>query len=306
MSHLMRTIRAVAFLTCLTTVAGAQKPGVVPPSQKIDRRFAAAPDLSLRFAGAFARLTIIGWDRDSVVLTGSASAGAQVGGGGSAPPAHSAKFYVEMSDLKANADGVFELRVPTKARIWAKAGTATITVTGVTGELDLNIVGGEIKVSGSPRTLNIESLDGNVSVDGAPAWLRVRTAAGQVELVGGSDDAGLTTVSGPIRVSGNGTIERGKFESVSGDIVFSSQPAKSGSLTFDTHSGRVELQLSPKIPIEFDGAAMAGTIENTLTKSRPGPGREGRGQELGFGGGEAGTARIVVRTFKGTVVLRPR
>jgi hypothetical protein len=65
------------------------------------------------------------------------------------------------------------------------------------------------------------------------------------------------------------------------------------------------LRLPPKPNLELDAATVTGTIENGVTSSRPIAGREGRGMELGFSSG-TGDTRVVVRSFKGNVVLKPR
>jgi DUF4097 and DUF4098 domain-containing protein YvlB len=72
-----------------------------------------------------------------------------------------------------------------------------------------------------------------------------------------------------------------------------------------THSGRIELQLPPRPDLELDAATVTGSIENAVTSSRPITGREGRGMELGFSSG-SGNTRVVVRSFKGNVTLKPR
>jgi len=179
-----------------------------------------------------------------------------------------------------------------------------IEVSGVTGGLDLNIVGGSVTVSSTPRELNIESMDGAVRVTGGAAWLRVKTATGDIDVRGGSEDAGLSTVSGTVRVS-DGRYERGKFETVTGNVVYQGDVGYKGSLDLTTHSGRIELRLPPRPNLELDAATVTGTIENAVTSSRPIAGREGRGMELGFSSG-TGDTRMVVRSFKGDVALKPR
>jgi hypothetical protein len=72
-----------------------------------------------------------------------------------------------------------------------------------------------------------------------------------------------------------------------------------------THSGRVELRVPLRPDLELDATTVTGAIENTVTSRRPSPGREGRGMELAFSSG-TGDTRVVVRSFKGTVVVRPR
>ena len=191
--------------------------------QKVDIRRAAAPEISIRLTGAFASLRILGWAKDSVAVTGTLPKAARFEayfGNNASEPSRGAKMYVEApNDNAAAAAGELELRVPTRARVWAKSGSAKIEADGVSGGLDLNIVGGSVRVGGEPRELNVESMDGAVSVEGSPAWVRLKTAAGDITMKGASPDAAFTTVSGTIRVS-EGPLERARFESVTGSITF--------------------------------------------------------------------------------------
>ena len=273
----------------------------------VERRYVMAPDASIRVAGAISNLRIIGWDRDSLVITGTVPVGWRFDGGAAAPsagPSRGAKFFVEGTTEISPTGAALELRVPTRARVWAKSGSADMDVSGVTGGLDLNIVGGSVTVQGTPRELNIESMDGDVRVQAGASWLRVKTATGNVDVRGGSDDAGISTVSGTVRVS-NGRYERGKLETVTGDVIYEGEVGNKGSVDITTHSGAIELRLPPKPSLELDAVTVTGTIENGVTSSRPIPGREGRGMELGFSSGN-GDTRIFVRSFKGNVALKPR
>ena len=275
----------------------------------IERRAAIASDASIRIAGAISSIRIIGWDRDSLVLTGTMPQGWRFDGGVAASsvtgPGRGAKFFIEAPSEVIPTGATVELRVPTRARVWAKSGSADIEVTGVAGGLDLNLVGGSVTVYSTPRELNVESMDGAVHVLAGAAWLRVKTATGDIDVRGGSEDIGLSTVSGTIRL-GAGRYERGKFETVTGDVVYQGDIGYRGSIDLTTHSGRVELQLSTKqLDLEVDAATVTGSIENALTKSRPIPGREGRGMELGFGSG-SGNTHVLIRSFKGNITLKPR
>jgi DUF4097 and DUF4098 domain-containing protein YvlB len=147
-------------------------------------------------------------------------------------------------------------------------------------------------------------MDGDVYVMAGAEWLRVKTATGGIEVRGGSEDAGLSTVSGAIRVA-DGRYERGKFETVTGDITYRGDFGFRGSMDLTTHSGRIELQSPPRPDLELDAATVTGAIENAVTSSRPVTGREGRGMELGFSSGN-GATRVVVRSFKGNIALKPR
>jgi hypothetical protein len=80
--------------------------------------------------------------------------------------------------------------------------------------------------------------------------------------------------------------------------------ARRASLDVDSHSGDVVLGLAPKLlDAEVELITVAGTIESSRVTARtPTAGREGRGQALSFTAG-SGSARVLVRTFKGTIRL---
>jgi hypothetical protein len=290
-------------LAALAVVAGAPSAAA---QQKANHRFAVTPTASIRLFGDVGTLRIVGWDRDSVVLTGTLPTGARLDasrGGDPAKPSAGMKIYVEVPRAPA-PDAKLELRVPARARVWTKSGSADVEVVGLTGGLDINIVGGSVRVACSPAELQVESMDGSVTIEGSPAWLRAKTATGDFVLRGGSEDAAISTVSGAVRV-GDGRFERIKLTSVTGAIVFAGDLARAATLDVDTHAGPIELRLRTRPDADVDAATVTGTIENSLTPQRPIAGREGRGMELGFSSGSA-SARIVIRSFKGNIYLRAR
>ena len=290
-------------LLCALAPLGAEP---LEAQEKTTQRYSVTPTASIRVFGDVGSLRIIGWDRDSVVVTATLPAGTRMDasrGGEPGRPSPGMKIFVEVPRAPA-PDARLELRVPARARVWAKSGSADVEVTGLTGGLDVHIVGGSVRVACSPAELQVESMDGSVTIEGSPAWLRAKTATGDIVLRGGSEDAALSTVSGAMRI-GDGRFERGKFTSVTGSIVFAGDLARGATLDFDTHGGPIELRLPSKLDAEFDIATVTGTIENTLTSRRPIAGREGRGMELGFTSG-VGRGRVLVRSFKGSIHLRAR
>ena len=271
--------------------------------QKVDIRMRAIPAVSVRLGGAISSVRVIGWDRDSVALTGTLGPGSKMDGG---PMANMGlvvgmKFFIDAPDESSLRVNKLELRVPALARVWIKGGSADVEASGVTGSLDLNIVGGSVRVSGNPRELIIESMDGGVSVTGSPEFARVKTATGDIVLQGGGEDVTLTTVSGSIRAA-DGTVQRGRFESVTGPIVFAGDFARAGDAKFDTHSGAIEVRLARRANVEIDAESITGSIENAWSSGRPAVGREGRGMQLGTSGGMSG-ARVSIRSFKGSIKL---
>ncbi len=293
-----RSLLSAALLACALPLAA---------QQKVDLRRAAAPNVYVRVNGAYASLRVVGWEKDSIVMTGALPKGTRFEpamGSATDGPLKGAKFYIEPPAQGGGATGTLELFVPVGATVWAKAGNARIDVSGIGGSLDLNLVGGAITVSGTPRELNVESMDGTVDITGTPAWMRVKTATGDVNVRGAAPDAGFTTVGGNITLR-DGTYERIRVEAVTGNVVFASTLGRAGNLTIDSHSGTIDMQLAPKSSIDIDATTIAGTITNSVTARRPTPGREGRGEELALALG-VGDARATLRSFKGNIRLGTR
>ncbi|MDB4917920.1 MAG: hypothetical protein JWM95_5564 [Gemmatimonadetes bacterium] len=273
--------------------------------QKVLLGHAASPAVSVRLIATVGDVWVVGWDRDSVDLKGTVPDGArfELSAGAPAERSNGVKMYVEAPPKGTEGEGRLMLHVPRGARVWVKTGSADIDVTGLTGGLDLNVVGGSITVRGNPKEVRAESMDGDVTIDGAPEWLRVKTATGNIVMHGGQD-VGASTISGSIHVTG-GDVERAKIEATTGSIVFATGLSRAASVEIETHSGAIDLELPYRADVELDVATITGTIENGWTKSRPVAGRENRGMTLTTTAG-AGGGRIVVRSFRGAVAVKGR
>ena len=270
--------------------------------RKVWAGYATTPDVSVRLFAAVGSVHVIGWDRDSVEVMGSVATGSKVAlNAPQAGAARGLKLFVEAPTEQAGREGALTMHVPRGARVWLKTGSAELTVTDVTGGLDLNVVGGSITVHGSPRELRAESMDGAVTIDGVPEWMRVKTATGDIALRGGQD-VEASTISGAIDAR-NGEADHLKLESTTGTIRFALGLARGATIEMETHSGPIDVQLSRKSPPEVDAATVTATIENMWSKTQPTAGREGRGMSLELGGGQMG-GRVVLRSFKGKITLR--
>lgn len=270
--------------------------------RKINEQFAALPDGHVRVQLLAGSVRVTGWDRDSIMVRG-----AVFETGGEKFQLHRDKAGVKISVWDPVAEKVppsqLELFVPARSHIAIKTATATVVVSGVVGGVDVGTSTGAIEVSGSPRELIAESLSGGVTADVRSRVARVRTATGFVTMRGAVADASVVTVSGHVLVE-TGNIERGRFESVDGDLRFRGAIGRLASLDLINHAGAIELVLPPAAGAEVSVSTFEGTIDNALgvTPSRVLV-RKGKGTEQTYtlaGGG----AYITIRTFKGAVILR--
>ncbi len=265
---------------------------------KVNRGMPLDPTAAVRIYNSVGSVRVTGWNRDSVWIKGSLGKDDVIHMGGTRL---GMKVFVEGLDDRNPAPANLEIMVPARAKVWIKTATATIDVQGVTGSLDLYIVGGEIRVSGNPADVNAEAIDGSITINGSPAWARAKSASGDVTLDGSSPDVTMSTVSGKISVTGK-KFEKAKFESVTGSIRFTGTFEPGGLVSFETHSGSIELRIPSSAPADFDIVSIAGPIINKLTSTRPVAGRYGRGAELISSNASGGTS-VVIRTFKGPVTL---
>jgi hypothetical protein len=293
-------ILAALALAASTTNATAQ-------GGRVNLGHSAAKDIAVRLVGPFARLKVTGWAHDSVALVGWIPPTFKLDNafaGDPGVPSRGAKFYIDGEGVVTMKTASLELFVPAAARVWIKGGTSDVTVTGVTGDLDLNMLGGTIVVDGKPTALNVEAIDANVHFSGTSDWLRLKTDAGDIAMAGQSADAAFTTVSGNVRVIG-ATLDRARFESMTGSLTFAGELLRNASLQFDSHSGAIDVQLGGKPSAVIQVVTLAGMIENLLTSKRAMAGRNGRGQELEFDVGQ-GNGRIRITTYKGNVRIAGR
>jgi hypothetical protein len=284
-------------LACVLTA------GPVHAQQKVLAGFAATPTVSVRLFAAVGTVQVLGWDRDSVQVSGVVPADTRVEMGPlrSTKKIEGFKLFIEAATEKGAREGKLTFHVPRGARVWLKTGSSRIEVSDVTGGLDLNVVGGSITVHGNPRELRAESMDGAVTVDGTPEWMRVKTATGDIVLRGGQN-IGASTISGTIDAQG-GQVDHAVLETTTGAIRFALGLARGATVQMETHSGPIDVRLPRKAEAEVDAASVTREIENSWSRVRPVAGREGRGMTLTNSGGISG-GRVVVRSFKGRITLR--
>lgn len=272
---------------------------------KVERGLRLDADGAIRITNLVGSVRVTGWSRDSVSLRASLPKGDKVFMGGGP---RGMKMFIEPLNDRNPQPSRLELMVPARAKVWVKTATAEIEVSGVTGELDLYVVGGRIRVSGTPAELNAEAIDGDIEVNGKPGWLRAKSASGTVTFNGSSGDASISTVSGGITVNsvpaeGNGKFERAKLETVTGPIRFNADIQRGAAIDFSTHSGSLNIAIPRRTGADFEVASIAGSITNDLNYAKPVKGRYGRGSELVMTNSSGG-ARVTVRSFKGPVTLR--
>ena len=223
--------------------------------------------MSVRLFASVGTVQVIGWERDSVVISGAVASGSQVCARHAEPGRVAGlKLFVESPTEQAGREGALTMHVPRGARVWLKTGSADVTVSDVTGGLDVNIVGGSITVRGSPRELRAESMDGAVAVDGTPGWMRLKTATGTSRCAAARTSA-VDDQRNDRRARWPGGAREARVDDGRHPLR-----ARAGSRC-DGRDGDAQRRdrraASRKTPMEVDAATVTGAIENAWSKSRP-------------------------------------
>jgi DUF4097 and DUF4098 domain-containing protein YvlB len=252
---------------------------------------------SIRIINLAGSVHVTGWDRDSVAVVG-------------VPGDSNARFFIGGSDrsLKLGLDTPegtpirwptdLDVRVPAASRVWIKTATGEIDADNLTGEVSAVTVGGRVRIGGTLRELTAESMDGSIEIAADATSARVRTANGTIVLRGVLRQVEASSVSGELLVGMTGPIEHARLETISGNVSFKGPLTADGSLEVESHDGDIELRMPPTLSATYDLNAYGGTIRNELVPR--GASVKGE-QHLVIG---TGSARVSVRTFKGTVAVK--
>jgi DUF4097 and DUF4098 domain-containing protein YvlB len=159
----------------------------------------------------------------------------------------------------------------------------------------------EIRVPHGGR-VEAETLSADVTVEAVSGAVTVNSVSGTVEISGAVPEADVSTVSGTLILSTSTELRRGKFNSVSGTIVLKSELSPDGSFSFETVSGNIELHLPAGTSAEFDIESFSGDIENDFGQeaTRTSEYLPSKSLEFSIGGGGAS---VSVSTINGDVEL---
>ena len=193
------------------------------------------------------------------------------------------------------------LRVPLAASIEVETISADIDVNGSAGEsIVLSTVSGDVEVEASPRRLEIQSVSGEVEFAGSVSRSSVETVSGDISLSGVQGEIEISTVSGDVSLIAE-EVDRGRFESVSGDMKLDLAISDNGRLVSASMSGDLVLRLPEAQQAGFVIQTYSGDIRSDFGESvkvSKGPGSVLKYQEGNNG------ALIRLESFSGDIQVR--
>lgn len=255
-------------------------------------------------------VSVQGWDREMVEITGTLDENVErleITG-----DRKHLKIRVILPDrVREGGEADLEVRVPAGAEVSVSTVSADQDIAGLTGELTIASVSGDISVTGGPlKDIEIDSVSGEIDLAASAPTIEVDSVSGDLTLdapaQGVLPELHAETVSGDMMILDD--LSSCKLTSISGDVTYQAGFPADGSYEFEIFSGDIEIAVPASTGARFEITTFSGEIESDFTSvsvEREGPGRGDKSGHSNFTIGD-GRARVRIESMSGDVSISPR
>ncbi len=271
--------------------------------ETIDETRPVNRDCSVSIDNISGSVTVTGWDRNEVHITGTLGEGVEkleIEG-----DKNRLEIRVKHPERSSkDGDAYLTVQVPRSGKLDVSTVSADIEVDNIDGKLSMNSVSGDIEARGKPAEVETNTVSGNVNLSVETDHVHVNSVSGDVQLEKNRGRAEVEIVSGDIWIKG-GNFERLNLNAFSGDIHFQGGFEGDGRYEFNGHSGDVILTLPGRVDAEFDISTFSGDIRNDFGSDGERTSKYAPGSQLHFTTG-SGKAEVRINTFSGDVRLEKK
>lgn len=294
MNNKIRTVVTAVFVVALsaplTAIGGAE----------IDKTLDMPKDGHVLVENLAGSIEFTTWDREEAQIRGSA--------GDDVEEVEITKTSKGIQVKVRNRKGVrriddtdLYLKIPKNANIEAEGVSVDITISGSQAEsIMLNTVSGDLEVESVSQRIELAVVSGDIEFEGKTSRASIESVSGDITLVGATGEISASTVSGDVSMEA-GEVNRGRFESVSGEMTLSLSLTDGGRLSSDSMSGDVYLKLPASQQAEFTVQSYSGDINSDFGDSAKVS--QGPGVVLNHREGDNG-AEVKLQTFSGDISIR--
>ena len=271
-------------------------------AEEVDERLDAAPDGQVDISNIAGSVTVTGWSRDAVEVTGTLGRNVEE----LIFERKKDKVTVKVKVPRHGGRGIdsdLHINVPQNSSIDVSAVSADIDVTDVLGEQRLHTVSGDVSTESAGNDVEAQSVSGDVEVDGdkSDTETNASTVSGDVTLFRVSGTVSAESVTGRVIVD-EGSFSRADLNVVNGELLFQAELRKGGKLSAETVNGAVDVELVGDVSAKIDVSTINGRIRNCFGPEPERTSKYAPGWSLRFTEGD-GDARVDISTVNGGVKL---
>lgn len=283
--------------------------------QETDTTFGARDASRLDVENHGGEIVVEGWDRNEVRVRANHSRRRQVEirrSGGT--------VYVEAAGNGFSGVARYYIQVPAGFDVSAEGWRTAIEVNGTTGRIDAETFTGNVSVRGGRDRVSASTVNGSLTIADAQGDVTAESVSGTIRIAGAEGWISAETMSGTVRVSNSrgsvvaeaiagavilDAVAAASVEAttVGGSIEFKGETQPDGDYYFNTHGGRILLELPSSTNAVLEVHTASGRVRIDHPAAVPQENRSRRYRStytLGAGG-----ALIEVETYSGTIVVRP-
>ena len=266
-----------------------------------ERTVSADAKGSVRVSNVAGTVNVSGWDRPQVEVKARLSGNVERVDVLSDNGRTTIRVVVPRNSM-IDGEADLDIRVPAGSDIDISAVSADVEVNKVTGPQRLTTVSGEIH-AGFAKDFEGKTVSGNMRIrgNGQAGELRLSSVSGDIVLERGAGEVEATSVSGDLILEVAST-SSARLRTTSGDVTLRGSMSRDGVVEADTISGDVTVRVKADAGYGYEASSFSGDLGNCFGKRSESISAHGPGSRLIGSAGE-GHGRVRVKSMSGDVAL---
>lgn len=279
-------------------------PALPASARDVNETLDADPDGNVEIFNTAGSVTVDGWSRNSVEVTGTL--GNEVEDFIFERDGDEVTVKVKAKSGRSGHRGFVSdlmIRIPENSSIEVATISADIDVKGVLGEMEAHAISGDVDMETFAAEVEVESVSGDIEIqgDGKVTATELVSVSGDISAEQLAGEVQLESVSGDV-VLASGSFDEAGIETVNGDIVFQATLRKGGDIYVETINGTVDVDFIGDVSAEFEIETFNGRIRNCFGPKPERVSKYAPGYELNFTEG-GGDGNVSIATLNGNLNL---
>ncbi len=275
---------------------------VTAMAEEVDERMNAASDGRVNISNIAGSVTVNGWSRDEVEVTGSLGRNVEE----LIFERNKDEITIKVKVPKKGGRGIdsdLRVSVPEKSSIEVSAVSADIDVSDVHGVQRLQTVSGDVTTEATVSDVSAQSVSGDVEIDADKSDIETNanTVSGDVTVFRAAGTVRAESVSGDVIVD-EGSFSRASLNTVNGEIIFQAELRDGGRFSAETVNGDIDVEFAGDVSARIDIDTFNGSIRNCFGPKAERTSKYTPGWELSFTEGD-GDGRIEMSTMNGDLSI---